>query len=75
MCIAGFAIRGREIVVYLSDEDPELPALLAKLGKHKLGKCCLYFKRLADLDTQVLEQLISRSIDDVKRRYGGAGRD
>lgn len=71
MCIAGFAIRGRELVVYLTAEDPEQAALLSKLGKHKMSKSCLYFKRLADLDTKVLEQLISRSIDEVKRRYGG----
>ena len=68
--LTGFAIRGRELVVYLMAEDDRQKALLAKLGKHKMTKSCLYFKRLADLDKSVLEQLVARSIADVRRRYG-----
>jgi hypothetical protein len=67
--LAGFAIRSRELVVYLSCEDNDEP-LFAKLGKHKMSKSCLYFKQLADLDLSVLEQLIVNSIQSVKRRYG-----
>jgi hypothetical protein len=48
--LAGFAIRGRELVVYVTTESEEQKALLSKIGKHKLGKFCLYFKQLADLD-------------------------
>ena len=70
MCLAGFAIRGRELVVYLLAEEREQQALLSRLGKHKMGKSCLYFKRLDDLDKTVLEQLITNSVEDVKRRYG-----
>jgi hypothetical protein len=44
--------------------------LLSKLGKHNIGKSCLYFKKLADLDPSVLEQLVASSVADVKRRYG-----
>lgn len=68
-CLAGFAIRGKELVVYLSAENPGQVELLAKLGKHKMGKACLYFKRLADLDATVLEALIAGSVAEVKRRY------
>jgi hypothetical protein len=67
--LAGFAIRGRELVVYLLAEEEKQRSLLSKLGKHKMGKTCLYFKRLADLDKSVLEQLIANSVADVKRRY------
>jgi hypothetical protein len=42
--------------------------LLAKVGKHKMGKACLYFKRLADLDRSVLEKLVVGSVAEVKRR-------
>jgi hypothetical protein len=70
MFLAGFAIRGRELVVYLRTEEAKERALLSKLGKHKMGKSCLYFKRLADLDKTVLQQLIANSAADVKRRYG-----
>ena len=67
--LAGFAIRGRELVVYLLAEEEEQRSLLSKLGKHKMGKTCLYFKQLADLDKSILEQLIANSVADVKRRY------
>jgi hypothetical protein len=65
-CITGFAIRGKELVVYLIAENPEQVELLAKLGKHKMGKACLYFRRLADLDVKVLEALIAGSVAEVK---------
>lgn len=68
--LAGFAIRGRELVIYLDCESDTSTALLAKLGKHKIGKSCLYFKQLADLDAKVLEKLVRESIANVKRRYG-----
>lgn len=68
--LAGFAIRGRELVVYLSCEDDSQKTLLARLGKHKMGKSCLYFKQLADLDKSVLEQLVAGSVAEVRRRYG-----
>lgn len=68
--LSGFAIRGRELVVYLSCEGDKQIALRAKLGKHKMGKSCLYFKQLADLDKAVLEKLITGSIAETKQRYG-----
>ena len=72
-CLTGFAVRGKELVVYLVAESQEQQALLAKLGKHKMGKACLYFKRLADLDTRVLETLVSESVAETKRRHTVAG--
>ena len=72
-CLTGFAVRGRELVVYLTAEPPGQAELLARLGRHKMGKSCLYFKRLADLDVKVLEALIAGSVAEVNRRYPGAG--
>ncbi len=71
--LAAFAVRGRELVVYLGCEDPGQPELLAKLGKHKMGKSCLYIKRLADLDEKVLEALVAASVAETRRRYPGGG--
>ena len=68
--LAGFAIRGRELVVYLMTEGSQQKALLSKLGKHRVGKSCLYFRQLADLDTAVLEQVVAGSVADMMRRYG-----
>ena len=67
--LAAFAIRGRDLVVYLVAEGQEQQSLLSRVGKHKMGKSCLHFKQLADLDRSVLEKLVVNSITDVKRRY------
>src|SRR5512134_3090318 len=68
--LAGFAIRGRELVVHMVAEGQEQRSLLSRLGKHRMTKSCLYFKQLADLDTSVLEKLVAGSVADVRRRYG-----
>ena len=73
--LTGFAVRGKELVVYVMAENPEQVALLAKLGKHRMTKSCLYFRRLADLDVRVLEALIAGSVADVRRRYPHAMSD
>jgi hypothetical protein len=68
--LTGFAIRGRELVVYLDAEGARQKSLLSRLGRHKMGKVCLYFKQLADLDPSVLKQLVTNSVAEVRRRYG-----
>jgi hypothetical protein len=68
--LAAFAIRGRDLVIYLWPDQGDQKALRAKLGPHTMGKSCLYFRRLADLDRSVLEKLVVGSIAEVKRRYG-----
>jgi len=67
--LAGFAIRGRELVVYLDCGEGDRP-LLARLGKHKMGKSCLYFRQLADVDLAVLEELVINSVASVRQKYG-----
>src|SRR5688572_13803989 len=68
--LAGFAVRGGKLVVYLMAEGQTQRSLLAKLGKHKMGKSCLYFNQLDDLDKPTLERLIIGSIAEVRQRYG-----
>src|SRR4249920_1994093 len=67
--LTGFAVRGSELVVYIAPDFEGRDVLLAKLGKHKTGKVCVYIRRLANVDLTVLETLIARSIADTKRRY------
>ena len=74
-CLVGFAVRGKDLVVYIDAESPEQVELLTRLGKHKMGKSCLYFKRMADIDVAVLEALIAGSVAEVRRRYAGNGND
>jgi hypothetical protein len=68
--LASFAIRGRELVVYLSADGREQRSLLSRLGKHRMTRVCLYFKQLADLDTSVLEKLVVGSVAELRQRYG-----
>lgn len=70
MCVTGFSSRKTDLSIYLISESPGQPALLARLGKHKMGKSCLGVKRLADIDLQVLERLVAESVAETKRRYG-----
>jgi hypothetical protein len=74
MCLAGFASRGREIVVYLLVGDEVSEKLFSTLGKHRRGKSCLYFKSLADVQVPVLEQLIARCYSETRSRYPEVGR-
>ena len=67
--LAAFAVRGSELVVYIAADFEGRDVLLAKLGKHKIGKVCVYIRRLANVDLTVLERLVARSIVETKRRY------
>ena len=67
--LAGFAVRGSELVVYIAAGFEGRDALLAKLGKHKIGKVCVYIRRLANVDLRVLETLVARSVAETKCHY------
>jgi len=73
--LAAFAVRGRELVVYTAADFEGRDVLLAKLGKHKTGKVCVYIRRLANVDLKVLETLVARSIAETKRRYPQPNKD
>lgn len=68
--MTGFAVRGRDIVVYLDCEGKTERRLLRDVGKHSVGKSCFYFRRLADLDQAVFRELLATSIAGVRTRYG-----
>lgn len=60
--IVGFSPRKQNLTLYLSIGDESSAERLARLGKHKTGKGCLYLKRLADVDEGVLNELIEASV-------------
>jgi hypothetical protein len=66
MPIVGFSPRKTAIVLYGVKGYGSSAPLLAKLGKHTTGKGCLYIKKLADVDSKILEELIAKSVA-VKR--------
>jgi hypothetical protein len=43
--------------------------IMDRLGKHKLGKSCLYINKLADVDLNVVEELVKAGIDDLATRW------
>jgi Domain of unknown function (DU1801) len=73
MPIIGFSPRKAATVLYNVGGFNGSEALRAKLGKHTSGKGCLYIKKLAEVDQQVLETLILKSVSAVRARYLGEG--
>lgn len=69
MCIAGFSPRKQNTTVYIISGFERYNELIKKLGKFKMGKSCLYIKKLEDIDKNVLEQLIKESIKYTKEKY------
>lgn len=68
--LTGFSPRKHNLTVYIMPGFKEYGALLKNLGKHKVsGGSCIYIKRLSDIDTAVLSELIKRSVADMKKRY------
>jgi hypothetical protein len=55
--------------VYLEPGGHDQKARLSRLGRHRMGKCCLYFRQLADLDEGVLADLVQASVADARRRH------
>jgi hypothetical protein len=68
-CATGFSSRRSDISIYLTASFPGEEDLLARLGKHKMGKACLSIRRLSDVDVEVLKQLVARSVAAVRERY------
>ncbi|WP_417393389.1 DUF1801 domain-containing protein [Gimesia sp.] len=57
----GFSPRKQDLVLYLHCELEKQAALLEKLGKHQIGKSCLYIKKLKDVHQPTLKKLITKA--------------
>ena len=68
-CRLGFSPRKAELVLYVLTGSDEQEAQLARLGKHKTGKSCLYVKKLADVDLGVLEDLTLSALTHMDEKY------
>ena len=67
--LVGFSPRKQNLTVYIMPGFKAFEKLMAKLGKHSTGKSCLYIKRLADVDENVLEKLIAESVKHMRSKY------
>ena len=66
--IAGFSPRKDSLVLYIGPFEGR-ETLLEKLGKHKEGKVCVYVKKLADVDLDVVREMVEKSTLAVKKKY------
>jgi len=63
--LVGFSPRKDNLSLYLSYAEIQCDDLKQKLGRYKTGKGCLYIKRLADVDTGILKEMISRAVQKL----------
>lgn len=73
-CLVGFSPRQAAFSIYLMgnyfpDSADEAERLRARLGKHTIGKGCLYVKRLSDVDLATLEDLVRLSVSKLREHY------
>jgi hypothetical protein len=64
-CVTGFSPRSKALTIYLIAGFKNVKPMLKKLGKHSTSVGCLYVRRLADVDTRVLESIVRQGVKDI----------
>ena len=67
--LVGLSPGKRNLTLYIMPGFDDYQGLLAKLGRHRTGKSCLYVNNLQDIDMRVLEELVRQSAADMRKRY------
>ena len=67
--ILGFSPRKAVISLYVYSGGAEQDSLLTQLGKFKMGKACIYVKKLSDINLEILQKLMASSIDFISKKY------
>ncbi len=65
----GFSAGKTAITLYIMAGFEAYDEIMERLGKYKTGKSCLYIKRLADVDVEVLRELIAASLVYMREKY------
>jgi hypothetical protein len=65
--LVGFSPRAQNLTLYIMSGFDEYDGLLRKLGKHSIGKSCLYIKKMEDVDETVLKELVRKSVEHMAR--------
>lgn len=65
----GFSPRKANLSIYVMPGYANFQPILDRLGKHKMGKSCLYINKLADVDLDVLAELIRAGLKDLNQKY------
>lgn len=66
--LTGFAPRKTNFSIYVMSGFSGMSTLLSKLGKHKLGKSCLYVKSIEDIDLNILKNILTLSVKKMERK-------
>jgi hypothetical protein len=69
MCATGFSPRKANMSLYIMPGYQDFGHILDRLGKHKLGKACLYINKLADVDIDVVAEIIKAGVADLSNRW------
>ena len=67
--VTGFSPRKANLVMYIMPGYADLDNYLQRLGKHKRGKACLYINKLADVDVDVLKEIIAYGVEYMQEKY------
>ncbi|WP_043932952.1 DUF1801 domain-containing protein [Bacillus sp. EB01] len=67
--LVGFSPRKAKISLYFAPGETKRDELLGKFGKHTSGKACVYINKVADINTDVLKELITESVKFLKETY------
>jgi hypothetical protein len=67
--VIAFSPRKQNLVVYIMPGFSQFESLLKGLGKHKLGKSCLYINKLSDLNIDVFEEIARLSVKIMQQKY------
>lgn len=65
----GFSPRAQNISIYIMPGYQDFDDELSRLGKHKMGKSCLYIKRLSDVDEDVLVEIMTKGFKIMEEKY------
>ena len=65
--LTGFSPRVENLTLYIMAGFDQYDTLLSKLGKHSTGKSCLYIKKIEDIEMDVLEELVRRSVEHMEK--------
>ena len=67
--LTGFSPRKRNLTIYIMPGFSNYQDLLGQLGKHKTSVSCIYINKLDDIDLNILKQIVSQSVDEMKSLY------
>jgi hypothetical protein len=67
--VTGFSPRKQNLTLYIMSGFDEYDNLMSRLGKYKTGKSCLYIKKIDDVDQDVLQELVKKSVEHMEESH------